>query len=114
VADFFKERNLYPVVLTCDAMLKDVCEAYGIDYFLLELPRRIAAGAATSRMVHKLLENLSNVFGFIKINNMILYGEYRGKHPGELKLVALGQELSPELVRDLKICKELATLNITF
>lgn len=114
VDGFFKERNIYPVVLTCDALLQDVLETYGLEYFKLEPPQRISPELAAPRKIIRLLSLLSEVFGFVKMENMVLYGEYRGKNPGELKLSSLSGELNPEIIRDLKICRELSSLNIPF
>jgi len=114
VSNYLSDSRTYPVILTCDQILIDVCEAYGIEYFLLELPKTILPGLAKPSQLVGLLANLSGVLGFIKVGNVILYGEFRGKgRPDECKIKFLSGEIPLSLDKDLEICRNLLKLEIS-
>ena len=107
--------NTYPVVLTCDRLLTDICDASGVPVFLLELPRVIHPEPCTPEQLCHLLCNLAGVLGVIQVNKILMFGEYRGKRDiNEYKIRFLSGETPIELERDLEICRELMKLKIDF
>ena len=115
VRKYQQTSKTFPVVLTCDRMLVDLCDSFGVNYFLFELPEEILPQACTPEQLCSLLCNLAGVLGLVKVNNMILYGEFRGKSSyNQYKIHYLSGEIPLELERDLEICRELLKLRIDF
>lgn len=108
------QRNrVYPVVLTCDGLLTGLCEAEGISYFLFQIPHKIEADRCSSEQFTELLTLVSGVYGFIKLNSVIIYGEYRGKQGlNDLKLVFLDDRLEEKIRREIELCRKLVKLDI--
>ncbi len=62
-----------------------------------------------------LLKSLAVVFGFIKLNSIIIFGEFKGKTQLDtLKIRFLDEKIFKECQRDLRICRKLLALNIEF
>jgi hypothetical protein len=115
VKKYRDNSHTYSVILTSDKSLTDICELVGIPYFRLELPSVINPGTSTPEQLCHLLCNLAGVLGVIQINNILLFGEYRGKqNVNEYKIRYLRGEIPIEVERDLEICRELMKLNINF
>ena len=115
VRNYQNTGNVYPVVLTCDKLLTDVCVAMGVDYFHFRLPRTILSSDATSRQMCNQLAYLACVLGFIQLDNVVLLGEYRGKNEfDELSVGFLNNQIPEKLSRDLEICRGLSVLDIRF
>jgi len=115
VKRYSDEGKTFPVVLTCDMLLIDLCEAYGVEYFHLELPTSIQPSLAEPWRLVNLLAVLSRVLGFIKIEAMVLFGEFRGKKTAnEHKIRFLRGEAPLEFGRNLEICRELMKMGTKF
>jgi len=57
--------------------------------------------------------NLAGVFGFIKLNSAIIFGEFIGKRGlDEFKVRLFDENRSVKFGRDLKICRKLFDLKI--
>ena len=112
---FSRESNCIAMMITADSLMTDICETEGITYFHLRVPFKTEYGdyMADARQVRRLLYNLASLFGFIKVNNTIVFGEYRGKaNPSELKAKFLSEGTFKDFKRDLEICRKLGKLNI--
>jgi len=71
------------------------------------------ARARTYKQLIKLALNLAGVFGFIKINSAILFGEYRGKRDlDKFKIHLLDENKTLTLRKDIDICRKLVELKI--
>ncbi|RLI70971.1 hypothetical protein DRP05_02745 [Archaeoglobales archaeon] len=110
---FEREKNALPVLLTADVSMTDLCEIEGVEYFLFEIPHAIKADYCKAEQMLELVYNLAVVFGVIKLNSTLIFGEFRGKSRyEELKLKFLDDRIAKEFRRDLKICRKLMELKI--
>jgi len=102
--------------LTSDNAITDICKAYNLEYFLFELPEISNIPNCSYQNFINLIFNLSTVFGFIKLNSVIIFGEFSKKiNPFELKIKLLNVTIKDELEKDLIICKKLInTLHFDF
>jgi len=67
----------------------------------------------TPRQFRNLLFRLAGVFSFIKLNSVVLSGEFKGKaKPGELKALFLDEKVSVEFKREVKVCRWLMGVGI--
>lgn len=108
-----KESSSLPVLITADNLVTDICETEGVEYFHLRIPHKIESSHCTPKQLRKLIYNLTVLLGFIKVNNTILFGEYKGKtNPGDLKARFLNANIFQEFKRELKICRQLIKLGI--
>ena len=115
LAKFERAGHTLPVLLTADDAVADLCNAEGVEYFKFDQPHKINIAHCSIKQLIALIFNLATVFGFIKINSVIIFGEFRGKssnHPDELKLLFLNQKLQGKFDMDLRICRRLMELGI--
>jgi len=111
-----KESNCIAILITADNLMTDICETEGIEYFHFKIPHEIEYSDRTARanQLRKLVYNLASLLGFVKLNNIILFGEYKGKtSPGELKARFLNDHAFKNFERELKICRKLSKLGIS-
>jgi len=110
---FEKERSVLPVLLTADRQMADLCELEGIEYFLFSLPHAVDARECSFDSMLKLIYNLAMVFGVIRLNSVVIFGEFKGKKSiDELKLRFLDDKLFEGFDRHLRICRRLMKLGI--
>lgn len=110
---FEKERAALPVMLTADRQMADLCEAEGIEHFLFNFPHAVDADFCTARAMLRLIYSLAMAFGIIRLNSVVIFGEFKGKKGiGELKLRFLDEELWKEFERHLRICRRLMSLGV--
>ena len=110
-----KEGHTFPVLLTADDAMADLCIAEGLEYFKFDIPHAVEAKKCNYKQMLNLIFNLAAVYGFIKVNNVVIFGEFRGKSsnkPNELNLEFSDKNLQSNFVRDLRICRRLMELNI--
>lgn len=113
VKQFGKERDFLPVLMTADIPMVDLCELEGLEYFLFEIPRAPDAKYSTPAQMIELTYIMSTVFGLIKLNSFIIFGEFRGKSRyEELKIRFLDDSKLSQFEKDLKLCRELLKLGI--
>jgi hypothetical protein len=116
LAEFGRSHNVHLVLLTADDAMVDLCDAEGIDYFKFDMPHKIHDVMCSYTQMNELLFNLAVVFGFIKIDSIIAFGEFKEKtsnRPNELKLRFLNDELYIKYQKDQNICRDLLALNIS-
>ncbi|MBY8999017.1 MAG: hypothetical protein KGD60_14920, partial [Candidatus Thorarchaeota archaeon] len=100
-----------PVLLTADEAITDICNLQDVEHFLFKLPHDHKVQHCTYKQLIKLALNLAGVFGFIKINSAILFGEFRRKRDlNEFKILLLDENMDKALKRDLNICRRLIDL----
>ncbi len=115
LAKFESESQILPVLLTADDAMADLCNAEGLEYFKFDMPHIVEADFCTPDQLIELIFNLSVVLGFIQINSVVVFGEFRGKssnNPNELKVKYLDNRLKRAFIRDLRICRRLMELGI--
>ncbi len=102
-----------PVLLTADEAITDICILHDIEHFLFKLPLNHKVDHCTYKQLIKLALNLAGVFGFIKINSAILFGEYKGKRDrNEIKIHLLDDKIGSSLENNIEICRKLLGLRI--
>ncbi len=110
---FEKERAAMPVLLTADRQMADLCEAEGIEYFYFRIPHVTTADFCSPSSMLRLIYNLATVFGVIRLNSVVVFGEFKGKSRiDELKLRFLDEDLRRDFERHLRICRRLMGLGI--
>ncbi len=110
---FEKERAAMPILLTADRQMADLCEAEGVEYFHFKLPHAVTADFCDSSSMLRLIYNLSMVFGVIRLNSVVIFGEFKGKSGiDELKLRFLDDDLKQRFEKHLRICRRLMKLGI--
>jgi len=110
---FEKERVALPVILTADRQMADLCEAEGIEHFHFSLPHVAEADFCTYSSMLRLIYNLAMVFGVVRLNSVVIFGEFKGKRGiEELKLRFLDESLREVFEKHLKICRRLMKLRI--
>jgi hypothetical protein len=115
IATYKQSTGVYPIVLTCDQLLTDLCDSHNIPSFLLKYPPKVNPSTCTPGQLLDLISCLAGVLGLVKVNKTIIYGEYRGKtKPENYKLKYLSGETPQSLERDLEICRELRKPDIKF
>jgi len=111
--EYQKTTYRLPVLLTADATMTDICELHGIEYFLFKFPQVHLIDFCTFKQLRDLVLNLAGVFGFIKLNSVIIFGEYIGKRTlDEYKIQFLDRKKEESFLKNLKICRKLIDLKI--
>lgn len=111
--DYEKKNPARLVLLTADDPMRDICRAEGLDHFYLKSPHDFDADSCPHDEFLGLVLDLSLVFGFVKLNSAIIFGEFGGKdRAGSLKLRILDEELRQEFRKHQKICRGLSELGI--
>lgn len=109
-----EEIHSRPIILTADKTFPDLCRLKGLDYILLKIPHTIEAKECTSDKFVDLVFTLATIFGFIKVNSVIIYGDFRGKSGDSdmLKLVFRHKELYTNFIKEQNTCRKLMKLGI--
>jgi len=113
--EFDKTSPTLPVLLTADDAMVDLCEAEGLEYFKFDMPYDIRNSNCSYYQLNELIFNLAAVFGFVKLDSVIVFGEFSEKtsnRPNELKLRFLNEKLYDCFSQDLDICRGLLELDI--
>jgi uncharacterized protein YdhG (YjbR/CyaY superfamily) len=111
-----RERNAQIVLLTADSSMTDICDAEGIEHFLFEMPKEVPRESlCTGPQLRRLVADLACVLALVKMNSIIIYGEFRGKRDAEdLKAVFLDGRAADGFKKDLEVCRELKGLGFKF
>ncbi len=110
---FEKERASLPVLLTADNAMSDLCRAEGIEYFFFKYPHAVSADYCSASQLRDLIYNLACVFGVIRMNSIVVFGEFRGKsRKDDLKLRFLDEKLWERFEKHLKLCRRLNKLGV--
>jgi hypothetical protein len=113
--EFDKKSPTLPVLLTADDAMVDLCETDGLEYFKFDMPYEIDDTSCTYPQLNELLFNLAAVFGLIKMDSIITFGEFNEKtsnRPNEMKLRFLNEEFYDCFNQDLNICRKILELKI--
>ena len=110
---FEKERAALQVLLTADRQMADLCELEEVEHFLFSIPHAVDAKECSFESMLNLVYNLAMVFGVIRLNSTIIFGEFKGKgNINELKLRFLDEKLYQSFDKHLRICRRLMKLGI--
>ncbi|MEN3017402.1 MAG: PIN domain-containing protein, partial [Candidatus Methanosuratincola petrocarbonis] len=109
VSKFARERNAQVILLTADSSMTDICDAEGIEHFLFEMPKEIPGeSTCTAPQLRRLVADLAGVLALVKMNSVIIYGEFRGKRDTEdLKALFLDSKIADGFKKDVEVCREL-------
>lgn len=105
------------ILLTADRAIVDYCDFDNLGYFVFDYnyPSNLNAIHISDSQFRGLLFDMAVTFGFIKINKVIIFGEFGGKHESDLlKLKFLNADLFEKFQKDLQICRRLSKLDIDF
>lgn len=113
--NFEKKNNVRVLILSADEKMGDCCQIENIEYFIFDYPHQINVDQVSAHNFRNLIYNLAVIFGFIKLNSVIIFGEYHGKKDyNNLKIKFLDKNLFKEFQKDLRICRKLMKLDIGF
>lgn len=108
-----KERGIYPVMLTADNMMTNICDLESIEYVYLKVPNEATELQATPAQMRSLLYSLAAELGAVRVNSVVIFSEYHGKETLEkLKLSFLHKQTMDEFTRGVGICRRLMVLGI--
>ena len=109
--EFQHETGSNVVIVTADRSMVDMCDAENMDYVMLHYPSKIDAKRCTARQLTRFLFNLAAVFGFIKVNSTILFGEFPGKNElDEVRVRLLNEQMIDGFKASLETCRQLMEL----
>ena len=63
VKEYQRNSNTYPIILTCDKLLTDLCDSLGVSHFHLEIPKAIPPEVSTPEKLCNLICSLAGVLG---------------------------------------------------
>ena len=111
--EFDRNTPALVVLLTADIAMTDIARIEGVEYFLFEYPHeKLNEHYADGYQFRTLLFDLAAVFGVIEINNVLVFGEFRGKTKlNELKLRFM-DDIYQEFHFHWNLCKKLNELKI--
>jgi hypothetical protein len=111
---FEEERYALPVLLTADIYMADICDVEGLEYFFFERPYTINADYCKAGQFRRLIFTCAAVFGCIRCNSTLIFGEFGGKGTvlDELKLRFSDKQLQSDFRRELTLCRRLSALGI--
>lgn len=115
INEYEKKNNIRTVLLTADTQMADICDIEGINCFHLKYPENYKLDKCSHRKLLKLIFDLSVTFGFIKLNSVVIFGEFPGKGPDEpnkMKMKFLDSKLYKKFKKHQKICRKLNQLQI--
>ncbi len=110
-----KNRFEYLYLLTADAGVAHQCKESSLSHFLFDVPVDSFSVRCSSHEFCELMFDLARVFGFVKVNSVVLYGEFQDKHLAKLDQIMVeipSENLFTEVEKHLKICRELSVLEI--
>ena len=111
VQQFVANSGSDVVILTADRPAADLCEINNMEFFMFDMPARIETQHCTARSFQELVFDLAAIFGVIKLNNTIIFGEFSNKNDlDELKVRFLSTPTHDAFMKDLRLCRRLMKL----
>ncbi|MHA1410692.1 MAG: hypothetical protein ACTSQY_10375 [Candidatus Odinarchaeia archaeon] len=106
-----ESKHVY--MLTADNLMARLCEMEGVEYFQFKIPHEVNISKCDFYNFSKLIYNLACVMGVIKLNSVIVFGEYKGKsNPINLKLRFADGKLYNTFIKHVGICRRLNDIGI--
>ncbi|KXA99625.1 hypothetical protein AKJ40_02710 [candidate division MSBL1 archaeon SCGC-AAA259M10] len=115
LSKYERKNDVRTVLLTADTQMADICEMESVDRFYSKYPEDYSLNECSYHEFLKLVFDLSVTFGLVKLNSVVIFGEFGGKGPDEpdkMKLKVLNEKLFKKFEKHSKICRELSELNI--
>ena len=108
---FMESTKSTVVILTADRQASDLCEMENMEFFRFDMPARIEAQHCSARSFQELIFNLAAIFGVIKLNNTLIFGEFGNKNDfDELKVQFLNPSYHQMFMKDFNLCRRLMAL----
>lgn len=110
-----KKKRVKVILLSSDKDIVDICRIDGVDFFLFVFPDEPKPRHCSAKQFSKFICNLAGAFGFVRVNHVMVFGEFKGKsdnRPDELKLLFFNEKIANEFKRDLQICRRLEELKL--
>jgi len=110
-----KERYPELYLLTADQGVAERCNQQHVNHLLLKVPQFIDTLQATAQQFNNLIFNLARIFGVIKMNNTILYGDFQQheqRDPTGIMALSQHDKTQTELQRHITICRNIQKLGI--
>lgn len=110
----FTVKYGHTVLLTADTNVSNLCMGKGPECFLFEYPSPLEASECTAKQLVDLIFSLAVTCGLIKLNFVVIYGEfsYKGRRDNDLKLVFQNEKLYRLFMIELETCRKLMNLGI--
>ncbi len=103
---FSDEINAEVVLLTADKDMIFHAQAQQLSSIYFKLPHSLAVEKVDVKKIPDLIYDLVTVFGIIKVNNIILLGEWRGKEANDYFQERLKiYNIEEDIARDINICR---------
>lgn len=108
-----KRNPVETILLTADEQMRDLCDVENVECEYLKHPYEFDAERCSHEDFVELVKNIALVFGFVKLNSVILFGEFGGKSdPEKLKIRFLNDDTGKEFEKHQKICRDLSELEV--
>ena len=70
--NFEKKNNVRVLILSADEKIADCCQIENTEYFIFDYPHQINVDQVSAHNFRNLIYNLAVIFGFIKLNSVII------------------------------------------
>nr|MDO8114356.1 hypothetical protein [Candidatus Sigynarchaeota archaeon] len=111
---FMSDSNVDVVLLTADRAVLDLCSITNLECFVFNVPARIETRNCSASSIQELIFGLATLFGFIKLDPVIIFGEFSNKNNlDELRLQFKNDKMHAQFMKDLRICRRLMDLKKT-
>jgi hypothetical protein len=110
-----QDRYEFLYLLTADAGVAHRCQDSQLSYFLFDVPLDSSSVRCSNHAFCEFVYDLARVFGFIKLNSVVLFGEFCNKHlaePDQIMVEIPNEKLFTEVEKHQKICRGLSALGI--
>jgi hypothetical protein len=110
-----QDRYEFLYLLTADAGVAHRCQDSQLSCFLFDVPLDSSLVQCSNHAFCELVYDLARVFGFIKLNSVVLFGEFRDKYLAKSDQIMVeipNEKLFTEVEKHLKICRGLSALGI--
>jgi hypothetical protein len=110
-----KERFPELYLLTADHGVAERCKQQSLNHIFLKVPQFIDTLQASAQQFNNLIYNLARIFGIIKVNNTILYGEFQQTEQRDSNgIMGLSQneKTQKDLQKHINICRGINELRI--
>ena len=110
-----QDRYDFLYLLTADAGVAHRCDNSQLSCFLFTVPLDSSSVRCSNHAFCELVYDLARVFGFIKLNSVVLFGEFRDRYlakPDQIMVEIPNEKLFSEVEKHLKICRGLSSLGI--
>jgi len=111
------QQHRYPdlFLLTADKGVKERCDEDDVSCILLKIPRNLISTKCDHNQFVNLISALSRVFGVIKLNSTIIYGDFSGKNQTNFDKHRIDFQHKPvydECKKHLHVCRRINEIGI--